>query len=95
MLHHHVMFKMRDDKRGEIETFIVKLKKLKQDVPTVREVRVGLNTVKGKKSYDIYYYARFDDAAGFEAYMKHPLHVPVVKYVEEVCSAVADVDVVD
>lgn len=93
MFHHHVMFKLREEKRGEMAELVSRLRRLQQDVPSVREVRVGTNVVNGPKSYDVYYYARFDDVAGFLAYMKHPLHVPVVAYVEAICSGVADVDV--
>lgn len=93
MFDHYVMFKMRENKRDQMPVFIKKLKGLKADVPTIRELWVRTNERQGRKSFDILYFARFDDAAGFEAYMKHPKHVPVVAYVDEVCSDVADVDI--
>lgn len=93
MFDHYVMFKMRADKRDQMPVFIGKLRQLKTDVPTIRELWVRTNERQGKKSFDILYLARFDDRAGFEAYMKHPRHVPVIAYVDEVCSDVADVDI--
>lgn len=76
-----------------MDNLVAMLERLKTDVPSIRELKVGRNVVHGPKSFDIYYYARFDDADGFAAYMKHPLHLPVMAYVEQVCSDVADVDV--
>lgn len=93
MFDHYVMFKMRDNKHDQLPVFIEKLKQLKKDVPTIRELWVRTNERKGRKSFDILYFARFDDSAGFEAYMKHQKHVPVIAYVDEVCSEVADVDI--
>jgi hypothetical protein len=89
------MFKMRPDKRDRMEEFIAKLRRLEHDVPGIRAIEVSTNAVSGLKSFDIYYYAKFDNRAGFEAYMAHPRHVPVIAYVDEVCSDVADVDVQD
>lgn len=95
MFDHYVMFRLRADKRSELETFVAKLQQLRADVPAIRELWVRRNARQGPKSHDLLYFARFGDRAGFEAYMKHPLHVPVMKYVDEVCDAVADVDVED
>jgi hypothetical protein len=93
MFDHYVMFKLRDNKKGEMQAFVDKLKQLKADVPSIRELNVFLNARQGPKSYDILYFAAFDDETGFQEYMKHPKHIPVMKYVDEVCSGIADVDV--
>ena len=93
MFDHYVMFKLRDDKKDQLDVFVSKLKQLKQDVPVIRKLWVELNRRKGRKSYDILYFAQFEDEAAFEEYMKHPKHTPVVAYVDEICSGVADVDV--
>ena len=63
MFDHYVMFKLRDDKKGELDTFVSKLKQLKADVPSIRELNVFLNVRKGPKSYDVFYFAAFDDEA--------------------------------
>jgi len=34
-----------------------------------------------------------DDEAAFRAYMAHPKHIPVMRYVDEICDGIADVDV--
>ncbi|MCC7193041.1 MAG: Dabb family protein [Phycisphaeraceae bacterium] len=92
MFEHYVMFKLKEHKASELQPFIARLKQLKDDVPTIRELKVIPNERKGRKSHDLLYIARFDDVAGFEAYMTHPRHVPVIQYVDEICSSVADVD---
>ncbi len=93
MFEHYVMFKLKEERRGELQNFIAKLEQLRTDVPFVRDLKVVPDSRHGPKSYDVLYYAKFDDEAGFESYMKHPKHVPVQKYVEEVCSGIVDVDV--
>ncbi len=92
MFDHYVMFKLRPDKRGELQTFIEKLKQLRFEVPHIRDLKVMPDIRRGPKSYDVLYYVRFDDQAGFEAYMSHPKHLPVMHYVEAVCSDIVDVD---
>ena len=93
MFDHFVMFKLRDDKRGELEHFVTRLQQLRQDVPSIRDLWVSRNVRQGPKSYDVLYFAQFDDEAGFNEYMTHPKHIPVMRYVDEICSGVADVDV--
>lgn len=95
MFDHYVMFRLRDDRRDRLDEFVRMLEQLRRDVPTIRELRVRRNVRQGPKSFDLLYLARFDDEAGFQEYMRHPLHIPVMRYVEEVCSAVGDVDVVE
>lgn len=93
MFDHYVMFKLREDKRGEIRNFVAMLEQLESDVPQIQDLRVMTDVRRGPKSYDVLYHARFDDEAGFNAYMRHPKHIPVMAYVEQVCSAIADIDV--
>ncbi len=95
MLDHYIMFRLRPEKKGELEAFVGRLKQLEQDVPEVRFAEVLLNSVQARKSYDVMYHCRFDDESAYRAYISHPKHVPVVQYVDEICEAVASVDVGD
>jgi hypothetical protein len=87
------MFRLRQDKRAALNTFVAKLRQLEHDVPVIRFAEVLINQRQGPKSYDLMFHVRYDDEAGFRAYMTHPKHIPVMKYVDEVCDGVADIDV--
>lgn len=95
MINHYVMFKMKSDKKSETDAFIEKLKKLKDDVPAIADVTVIKTAFYEPKSYDLLYIAKFKTRDDLNAYMVHPKHVPVMKYVEEVCADVAVVDYID
>ena len=94
MFDHYVMFRLKIDKKPELPTFVAKLKQLERDVPVIRFSEVLLNGIEGRKSYDLMFHCRFDSEEGYHAYMSHPKHIPVMRYVEGICNGIADVDVV-
>ena len=94
MLDHYVMFRLKPNRRGELPEVVRRLEQLRHDVPTIRFSEVLPNGPRGPNSYDVLYHIRFDDDAGFRAYMTHPKHVPVQKYVESLVDGIADIDVV-
>jgi len=94
MFDHYVMFKLKADKKGELDRFVAKLKQLEHDVPVIRCSEVLLNGIDGSKSYDLMFHVRLDDEAAYRAYMSHPKHLPAMKYVDEICEGIADIDVI-
>jgi hypothetical protein len=55
-------------------------------------LEVGVDVVRGERSFDIALVARFDDLAGLEAYRSHPLHVEVADYIKGASESVVSVD---
>jgi len=68
------------------------LEKLKEGIPTLRSLEIGEDVTRSSRSYDLALITRFDDAAGFQVYREHPVHLPVLDYMREACETTAAVD---
>lgn len=86
MIRHVVLVTMKpgtDD--HEMEAIVEAAKKLPTEIPSLREIEVGLGANQGNATFGIV--ALFDDMDGFQEYMQHPAHksfgqghiVPVVE----------------
>jgi antibiotic biosynthesis monooxygenase (ABM) superfamily enzyme len=86
MIRHVVLVTMKPETdERELEAIVEAAKKLPTEIPSLREIEVGLGTNPGNATFGIV--ALFDDMDGFQEYMKHPAHksfgqdhiVPVVE----------------
>lgn len=89
MLHHIVMWKLKDqalglDKVGLAQELKKRLEALVGPVPEIRAFQVGLNVVPGDTARDVVLVSAFDDLAALERYAKHPRHLEVVEFVKQV-----------
>jgi hypothetical protein len=62
-----------------------------QEIPSIRRVRVGRRVTHGREyehrmavDYSYAAFLEFDDAAGLEAYLRHPAHEPLAARFYEV-----------
>ncbi len=90
MLTHIVLFKLKD--RAVIDTARERLAALEGRINSLRSLEVGVDVVRGERSFDIALVATFDDRAGLEAYRTHPLHVEAADYIKAESEAVVSVD---
>jgi hypothetical protein len=83
---HTVIFHLKTDApAGAAEGLIADAHELLRPIPSVRDLKVGRPAEKGtpdlaKKDYQVALVVLFDNQAGLETYLKHPLHL---KYVEK------------
>jgi Stress responsive A/B Barrel Domain len=54
---------------------------LRDLVPSVRHLEVGLDIRSASDPWDIVIYSEFDDRAGLDAYQVHPEHVKVAELI--------------
>jgi len=91
MIKHIVMWRLkesaggrsRDENALEIKK---RLEALRDAVPGIRELEVGLNVKEAEAAADLVLVTAFDDAAALEAYQRHPAHQEVVAFVRTVVS---------
>ena len=87
------MWKFKDD---VVESDKLKMKSqldaLKELVPTLIDISVGLDISRKDRSWDIVLYSEFESMAGLEEYAIHPEHLKVVEFVKTVVSGGAAVD---
>ena len=97
MLKHIVMFRLKDSAEGhskaenarELKTL---LESLKEKIPVVKCLEVGINVGKSASASDIVLYSEFDDMQALEVYREHPEHKKAVDFIAKVCSERGVVD---
>ena len=97
MIKHIVMWKLKDYARGTskdqnaLELKSV-LEDLKNKISVIKQIEVGINFNKSSAAYDVVLYSEFDSLQDLQAYQKHPDHVKVVDFVNEIRDDRAVVD---
>jgi hypothetical protein len=76
---HIVMFKLDDP--GVAAEAATRLEALVGAVPTLRSMVAGADVVRSERSYDLGLVATFDDRAGLDAYVEHPVHREVAAFI--------------
>ena len=98
MIRHIVMFKFHEEAQGRTKAenlAIAKdmLEKLMGVVPTLRSMDVQLNDkAASADNYDIILTAEYDDMEGLNAYVVHPAHKEVGKFMGKVRISRASID---
>jgi hypothetical protein len=73
MIRHAVLVTLKADTSTEtLETTVEQARKLASEIPSLRQIEVGLGANPGNATVGIV--ALFDDMDGFWEYMKHPAH---------------------
>lgn len=91
MLKHIVMFKLKDfaEGHGKAENaggLKILLESLKEKIPVVKCLEVGINVGKSASVSDIVLYSEFDNMQALEVYREHPEHKKAVEFIAKVCS---------
>lgn len=92
MITHIVLFRLKDRGRENIERAGDMLLTLKEAVPVVCSLEVGIDALRTERSYDIALTVRFDSWADLDVYQKHPAHVLVAGHIRDIRDAIAVVD---
>lgn len=97
MVKHIVMFKMKatltsDEKMQRATEVKAKLEQLPAIIQEIKHYEIGLNFSQSPNAYDIVLISYFDNKESLKTYSKHPEHLKVVDFINEVT---ADRKVVD
>ncbi len=89
MLKHIVMWKLQEFAEGksrkENALYIKsRLEALKEKIPQIRFIEVGVNINPSEMAYDAILYSEFNNEEELEIYQKHPEHKKVSEYVAKV-----------
>ncbi len=69
-----------------------KLLALKDKVPVVRSLEVGVDVLRSERSYDLCLLASFETLADLAAYDDHPAHREVAEFMKKVREKAVSVD---
>lgn len=93
MIRHVVLFKFRPEVSAETRAdFVQTLRRLADEVETVRALEVGVNFTESPRAHDVALIVDFDDREGLAAYIEHPRHQPVRARAAALCSTFPVVD---
>lgn len=92
MLTHVVFFKLKDKSSGTLEKLKNDLLALKEQIPVLRSIEVGIDILQTERSFDLVLYSKFDSLEDMQAYQIHPAHLKVAEYIQTVKETVYAVD---
>ena len=94
MVVHCVFFRMKPDYKNqeEIARLGRMLKDLRNTVPSLRSLELGINQSDEARAMDLSIITRFDDWEGLRAYAVDPHHQELIAHVKQVCEETRVVD---
>ncbi|NDL67718.1 Dabb family protein [Anaerotalea alkaliphila] len=86
MVKHIVLWNIQEgpEKAEVLQTLKAKLEALTKEIGFLRKIEVGINFNDSDSSHDVSLYTEFDSKEDLDAYVVHPAHVEVGKYVRSV-----------
>ena len=89
MIKHIVLFRVKEDTRDRatrIRELVEQLEALREAIPQVKTLEVGVNRGHSSNAADVGLYSEFASWEDLEAYRQHPAHQRVVAWIEKHCS---------
>jgi hypothetical protein len=89
MIKHVVMWKLKDfaegaDRARNAKRVKIELEALKNLIPQIWHIEVGINVLESDASYDVVLYSVFKNQDDLDAYQKHPDHRAVAEFIGKV-----------
>ena len=93
MIKHIVCFKINNKTDALLKETKDILLSMKENVPTVREIEVGIDFLGSQRSYDIFFSVVLDSKEALDVYQNDAYHVDVVKkHMHAICSSSVALD---
>ncbi len=89
MIKHIVMWRLKDSGNGASKEENAKklkdiLESLKHMIKEIKQIEVGINIKSSDTASDVVLYSEFDSLDDLNAYQRHPEHMKIVEFVNEV-----------
>jgi hypothetical protein len=91
MFRHVVCFRLRPEEKEKAAEARERLLSLTA-ISEVRNIEVGLDSLKSPRSYDIILIVDFDNMDDYKVYDKHALHQPVRQFMHSIVETSVAVD---
>jgi len=92
MIKHIVFFKLSQEGLKKQDLIVEKLNNLKEEIPFVRELEVGINFADEQRAFDIALTVVVDSKEALNEYAIHPQHVEFVNLVKSLDTQTKVVD---
>ncbi|MBF8302929.1 MAG: stress responsive barrel protein [Candidatus Dadabacteria bacterium] len=89
MIKHIVMWRLKEfangvNKEENARKLKSHLESLKSKIKEIKRIEVGINIKSSDTASDVVLYSEFDSMDDLEAYQRHPEHMKVVDFVNEI-----------
>jgi hypothetical protein len=91
MITNNMLIRLKDRNPESIAKAREMLLSMRGQIETLLDLRVDVDIRHEPSSYDLMFVAQYDCMADFDAYMVHPVHVEVSKYIGSVIDTGASV----
>ena len=92
MVTHIIFVRMKEGTEETIDNMKEKLLGMKGKIECLKDLTVGVDFFHAEISYDLAMVAQFDSKEDLNAYLAHPAHIEVGKYIQAVKAEVVAVD---
>ena len=92
MITHIILIKLKDRNEDAVNSMKEKLLGMKEKIEALTSLSVGADFFHAEISYDIAMIAQVESKEALSAYLNHPVHIEVGKYIESVGAQVAAAD---
>ena len=92
MIKHIVMWKFKEGEYDNMLLFRERLLALKEQIPEIRAMEVGININPSERSFDAVLVSEFDSMEALRAYSVNPLHVAVSEFCKTIRTASVSCD---
>ena len=92
MIRHIVMWKFKEDQYENMLIFKERLLALRDKIPEIKEMEVGININPSERSFDAVLVSTFDSMDALKSYSTNPLHVAVSDFCKTIRTQSASVD---
>lgn len=92
MIKHIVMWKFKEGEHENMLLFRERLLALKDRIPEIRAMEVGVNVNPSERSYDAVLVSEFDSLEALKSYSVNPLHKAVSDFCKTIRTSSVSVD---
>ena len=92
MIKHIVMWKFKEGEQENMMLFRERLLALKDQIPEIRAMEVGVNINPSERSYDAVLVSEFDSMDALKSYSVNPLHKAVSDFCKTIRTNSVSVD---
>ena len=92
MIKHIVMWKFKEGEQENMMLFRERLLALKDQIPEIRAMEVGVNIKPSERSYDAVLVSEFDSLEALKSYSVNPLHKAVSDFCKTIRTNSVSVD---
>ncbi|MBQ3865230.1 MAG: Dabb family protein [Clostridia bacterium] len=92
MIRHIVLTKLKEPTPALLEEAVSRIMQMEGKIEGLLSLEAGINYLDAERNYDLALVACFDTKEHAAAYVNHPVHLPVKKFMHEIRSGSVAID---